>query len=177
LIPLLRIRTVIYSDLVGLSHLTVQLETPSGLGANDQALSPAGYEPNHDKLRYDQKRQVSTPSRKKCGHLRRKESLEASQTVQGKPERRRQGNDVDQNGGHRRHKAKTASRRPRGRSSILWRKQTTGDMHLPCSHPSEATTHIASDCKAKNYDVQPLRKGSVDHKRLRNDDHHFPLRH
>jgi len=75
----LRIKTVIYSDLVDLSHLTVQLETPSGLGANDQALSPAGYEPNHDKLRYDQKRQVSTPSRKKCGHLRRKESLESSQ--------------------------------------------------------------------------------------------------
>jgi len=111
LIPLLRIRTVIYSDLVGLSHLTVQLETPSGLGANDQALSPAGYEPNHDKLRYDQKcqvstpsrkeRQVSTPSRKKCGHLRRKESLEASQRVQGKPRRRRQ----DQTG-YRRHKAR-----------------------------------------------------------------------
>ena len=40
LIPLLRIRTVIYSDLVDLSHLTVQLETQSGLGANDQALSP-----------------------------------------------------------------------------------------------------------------------------------------
>ncbi len=41
MIPLLRIKTVIYSDLVGLSHLTVQLETPSGLGANDQALSQA----------------------------------------------------------------------------------------------------------------------------------------
>ena len=86
---------------MGLSHLTVQLETPSGLGANDQALSPAGYEPNHDKLRYEQKRQVSTPSRKKCGHLRRKESLEASQRVQGKPRRRRQ----DQTG-YRRHKAR-----------------------------------------------------------------------
>ncbi len=52
----------------------------------------------------------------------------------------------------------------------------TGDMHLSCSHPSEAT-RIASDCKAKNYDVQPLRKGSVDHKRLRSDDHRFPLNH
>jgi len=51
------------------------------------------------------------------------------------------------------------------------------DRHLSCSHPSEATTHIASDCKAKNYDVQPLRKGSVDHKRLRSDDHRFPLCH
>ncbi len=86
-------------------------------------------------------------------------------------------NDVDKTGGHRRHKAKTASRRPRGRSSILCRKQTTGDMHLSCSHPSEATTHIASDCKAKNYDVQPLLEGSVDHKRLRSDDHRFPLNH
>ena len=76
---------------------------------------------------------------------------------------------------HRRHKAKTASTRPRGRSTILCRKQTTGDMHLSCSHPSEATTHIASDCKAKNHDVQPLRKGSVDHKRLRSDEHRFPL--
>ena len=85
--------------------------------------------------------------------------------------------DVDKTAGHRRHKTKTVSRRPRGRSSILWRKQTTGDMHLSCSHPSEATTHIASDCKAKNYDVQPLRKGSVDHKRLRNDHHRFPLKH
>jgi len=50
----------------------------------------------------------------------------------------------------------------------------TGDMHLSCSHPLEAT-RIASDCKAKNYDVQPLHKGSVDHKRLRTDDHRFPL--
>ena len=115
---------------------------------------------------------MRTPSRKKCGHLRRKERLEASQRVQGKPRRRRQ----DQTG-HRRHKAKTTSTRPRRRSSILWRKQTTGDMHLSCSHPSEATTHIASDCKEKNYDVQPLRKGSVDHKRLRNDHHRFPLKH
>ena len=73
-----------------LSHLTVQLETQSGLGANDQALSPAGYEPNHDKLRYEQKRQVNTPSRKKCGHLWRKESLETSERVQGKPRERRQ---------------------------------------------------------------------------------------
>ena len=44
LIPLLRIKTVIYLDLVDLSHLIVQLETQSGLGANDRALSPAEYE-------------------------------------------------------------------------------------------------------------------------------------
>jgi hypothetical protein len=86
---------------VGLSHLTVQLETPSGLGTNEQALSPAGYEANHVKLRNEQKCQVSTPSRKKCGHLRRKESLEASKRVQGNPRRRRQ----DQTG-YRRHKAR-----------------------------------------------------------------------
>ena len=35
-------------------------------------------------------------------------------------------------------------------------------------------THIASDFKAKNYDVQPLRKGSVDHKRLRSDETLLP---
>jgi hypothetical protein len=34
-----------------------------------QTLSLVGYESNHDKLRYERKRQVSTPSRKKCGHL------------------------------------------------------------------------------------------------------------
>ena len=144
-------------------------------------VSLVGYESNHDKLRYERKRQASTPSRKKCGHLWRKESLEVSRRVQGRP------NDIDRTGGPstrsevRRsstcQKAKTASTRPRGRSTILCRKQTTGDMHLSCSHPSEATTHIASDCKAKNHDVQPLRKGSVDHKRLRSDDHRFPLRY
>ena len=73
-----------------LSHLTVQLETQSGLGANDQTLRPAGYEPNHDKLRHEHNRQVSTPSRKKYGHLWRKESLETSERVQGKPRERRQ---------------------------------------------------------------------------------------
>ena len=50
-----------------------------------QALCLVGYEPNHDELRCERKQQVSTPSRKKCGHLRRKESLEASQRVQVKP--------------------------------------------------------------------------------------------
>ena len=34
-------------DLVDLSHLTVQLETQSGLGANDQALSPANHGHDH----------------------------------------------------------------------------------------------------------------------------------
>ncbi len=42
-------------------------ETQNRLRAH-QALSLVGYEPNHDELRYERKRHVSTPSRKKCGH-------------------------------------------------------------------------------------------------------------
>ena len=53
-----------------------------------QVLSLVGYEPNHDELRYERKRQVSTPSRKKCGHLRKRASR--PRRVRGKPTRRRQ---------------------------------------------------------------------------------------
>ena len=61
MIPLLRNRN---SYLFGLSNPQIldsrRLETSSGLRAN-QALSPAGYEPNHDELRCERKRTVSTP--------------------------------------------------------------------------------------------------------------------
>jgi hypothetical protein len=46
----------------------------------NQSLSLVGYEPNHDELCVERKGQLSTPSRKKCGHLWRKESLENSQS-------------------------------------------------------------------------------------------------
>ena len=108
---------------------------------------------------------MSTPSRKKCGHLRKRASR--PRRVQGKPRRRRQ----DQR-----------SSTPHGKDSIdkttrtvidtvgeaddkrlisldQWsgcKKDTlhwtrTDGIHPSCNHPSEATTQIASDCKAKNY--------------------------
>ena len=79
------------SYLLGLSGAqpldSYRVETQNRLGAN-QALSLGGYEPNHDELRYERKRQVSTPSRKKCGHLWKRVSR--SRRVQGKPKRHRQ---------------------------------------------------------------------------------------
>ena len=61
--------------------------TQNRLGTN-QALSLVGYESNHDDLRYERKQQVSTPLRKKYGHLWKRGSR--SLRVQGKPTRRRQ---------------------------------------------------------------------------------------
>ncbi len=69
--------------------------------------------------------------------------------------------DVDKTGGHRHHKTKTTSTRPRGRPSILWMKQTTRDWQAStsesgakpdgrqpsCNHPLRTPNQIASDCK------------------------------
>ena len=115
-----------------------------------------------------------------------------SQSVQVKSRRRRQ----DQTG-HRRHKAKTASTRPRRWASILRRKQTTSDWqtwtsevsattahfteHVPTANIRSATIHQEQPCRlyldAKRrptFRVHPLRNGSVDHKRLRYDDTSLP---
>ena len=79
------------SYLLGLSGSqpldSYRVETQNRLGAS-QSLSLTGYEPNHDELRYKRKCTVSTPSRKKCGHLRKRASR--SHRVQDKPKRHRQ---------------------------------------------------------------------------------------
>ena len=114
-----RVNPVIYRKLVILRTLdSCRVETQNRLRAN-QALSLVGYEPNHDELCYKRKCTVRTPSRRSADIYGR--------DLQGLTEFKASRVDVDKVSGHRRHKAKTVSTRPRGRSLILLVKQTTRD--------------------------------------------------
>ena len=66
----------------------------------------------------------------------------------------------------------------------LVRRPTHSTGHVPTEYIRPATIHqkqpprLHLTAKRRTtFNVQPLRKGSVDHKRLRNDEHRFPLRH
>ena len=114
--------------------------------------------------------------------------------IQGLTEFKTSRHDVDKTGGHRHHKAKTVSTRPRGRSSILWMKQTTSDWQTwtsgvgarndtlywsrsdgrqpSCNHPLRTPNQITSGCKVKNYihgsvTAQTERKPQASEKRRR----------
>ena len=98
-----------HSYLFGLSDPqtldSYRLETPSGLRVNE-ALSPAVYEPNHDELRYERKRKVSTPqgevrtSAKARGPAEFKASLNVDKNKFIDATRQRQHRQ-DHDGGHR----------------------------------------------------------------------------
>ena len=103
--------------------------------------------------------------KKKCGQLRKRTSR--PHRVQGKPKRRQQ----DQR-----------SFTTQGKDIIDKTTRTTG--HVPTEYIRPATIHqkqpprLHLTVKRKTtFNVQPLRKGIVDHKRLRSGDHRFPLRH
>ena len=158
----------------------------------NQSLSLVGYEPNHDELCVERKGQLSTPSRKKCGHLWRKESLENSQssrqaeTTSTRPEviddtrQRRHRQDHEDGhrycGGNRRHVIDKLG------PVDLVRRPTHSTGHVPTEYIRPATIHpkqpprLHLTAKRRTtFNVQPLRKGRVDHKSLRSDDHRFPL--
>jgi hypothetical protein len=181
----------------GFSHRNTRLPLDLKLGyelslniyklhCTDRSL--VGYEPSHDELHYERKHQVITSSRKKWGYLWKKQDLIEFKTSQ---------HDVDKTRGHRRHKKKTVSTRPRGRSSILWMKQMTNDWqawtigagakmthstsHVPMEENRPATIHWEHPTRLDltvrrrtTFTVKPLWRGSVDHERLRSDKHSLP---
>ena len=106
---------------------------------------------------------MSTPSRKKCGHLWKRVS--SPRRVQNKPKRHRQ----DQRSSTSQGKddidktttmgidtvKKTDDKRLAKLDQWNWCNtphwERTDGRQPSCNHPSEATSQIASDCKVKNY--------------------------